>query len=980
MDDLLTDFIAETQEGLAELDADLVTLEQNPEDKELISKIFRIMHTIKGTCGFIGLPRLESIAHYGENILGKFRDGELQIEENGITLILESVDTITTIVEEIAETGQEPDGNDDDLKKRIADYIERGGGGAVDSGDGADEGDAPEIGDDDPDKEKMGNEDINNQLPDIDDIDIDDLPDDPAELKAALAAKGTDDLMKDEKEPTKAEDEPTPAPAAQAPAEAPKPQEKPAKDGGKPTPVQTVQSIRVSVDVLENLMTIASELVLTRNQLMQIMRARTEDEQTAFGAPLQRLNHNVSELQEGIMKTRMQPIGNAWSKLPRIIRDLSNELGKNIELVMKGEETELDRQVLELIRDPLTHMVRNSADHGIENPADRTAAGKPEKGIVNLSAYHEGGHIIIEIKDDGKGLNTERIRDKAVEKGIMSADEAMQAPDKTIHNLIFHPGFSTAEQVTAVSGRGVGMDVVRSNIEKIGGNIDLTSIEGQGSTFQIKIPLTLAIVSALIVESAGERFAIPQINITELVRASHNPKDQNRIEEIKGAQVLRLRDRLLPLVRLSRVLDIQESAKLTAAIEAEDETDIHEIVEAAAEKDTKPVSDAQIKEEEKPFIVVLHVGNYSFGIIVDQVHDMEEIVVKPVSPILRQISVFSGNTILGDGSVVMILDPNGLARATGDSGLSYGQEKAQAAKEKEAEDRRQQDSQSLLLFRAGDGATKAVPLGLVGRLEDFENDQIETADNQHVIQYRGELMPLIKFYDTQQLKQDDTQPVIVFFDSDKAKAMGLIVDEIVDIVNEAVKINKGSNNPGVMGSAIIKEKAMDVIDVMHFLNQASDGDWFDRSTDGEYIDTANDADGTKTVKRVLVVDDSPFFRSMLEPMLKVAGYDVTCVEHPQQALDLREKQKMFDAIISDIEMPGMSGFAFAEEVRSGGFWQHLPMIALSSHATQKDMERGKQAGFDNFVAKFDRDNLLEAVEEMLASAKENQQENQRIAS
>src|ERR1035437_1291497 len=395
------------------------------------------------------------------------------------------------------------------------------------------------------------------------------------------------------------------------------------------------------------------------------------------------------------MKTRMQPIGNAWNKLPRLVRDLAGDLGKKIQLTMLGADTELDRQVLELIKDPLTHMVRNSGDHGLESPAERRAAGKPETGRITLNAYHEGGHIVIEIADDGRGLPLDKIRAKMVVGGFATEAEIANLSDAQVQRFIFRAGLSTATDVSAVSGRGVGMDVVKTNIEKIGGAIDLKSVPGQGTTFTIKIPLTLAIVSALIVEAGKERFAIPQISVVELVRARNdigrNSTDQQDgsesvIERIDGTAVLRLRDRLLPLVALNDLLRLGPA-------------------------DT---------EAQSAYIVVAQVGANMLGIIVDRVFDTEEIVVKPVAPILRHITMFSGNTILGDGSVIMILDPNGIARAT-DVGASEERRGNVAGKTAQPHALAQTTSEktAMLLFRAGGEQRMAVPLGLVARLEDI---------------------------------------------------------------------------------------------------------------------------------------------------------------------------------------------------------------------------------------------------------------------
>ena len=491
-------------------------------------------------------------------------------------------------------------------------------------------------------------------------------------------------------------------------------------------------------------MTMVSELVLTRNQLLEISR-RNED--TEFKVPLQRLSNVTAELQEGVMKTRMQPIGNAWQKLPRIVRDLSGELGKQIELEMHGADTELDRQVLDLIKDPLTHMVRNSADHGLETPAERLASGKGEQGTIRLSAYHEGGHIIICIADNGRGLNTERIKAKAVQNGLVSESEMEKMTEAQIHKFIFAPGFSTAAAVTSVSGRGVGMDVVRTNIDQIGGTIDIKSVAGEGSSVTIKIPLTLAIVSALIVEAAGDRFAIPQLSVVELVRARAN--SEHRIERIKDTAVLRLRNKLLPLMHLKKLLKIDDGSS---------------------------------SDPENGFIVVTQVGSQTFGIVVDGVFHTEEIVVKPMSTKLRHIDMFSGNTILGDGAVIMIIDPNGIAKALGASGSSAHElaDEASAAHAIGGE-----QLTSLLVFRAGSDQPKAVPLGLVTRLEEIATDKIELSNGRYMVQYREQLMPLVQMAGVT-VQTQGSQPILVF--ADDGRSMGLVVDEIIDIVEERLHI------------------------------------------------------------------------------------------------------------------------------------------------------------------------------------------------
>jgi two-component system chemotaxis sensor kinase CheA len=875
MDDLLSEFLTETNEGLGTLDLELVRLEQNPNDPALLGNIFRIVHTIKGTCGFLSLPRLEAVAHAAENVLGKIRDGQLVVTPVAISLILSSLDRIKMLLATLEATEAEPDGNDADLIAQLNAFAD----GQLDELPGVAAVPEPEA---EPEWEPE--------------------PVPVPVVKAAPPAPVASTAVAKPKQTALAE----PAPAAPPPPQAAAPRAQ--ADGDVKDSAVAASNIRVNVDLLENLMTMVSELVLTRNQLMQILRGQKDSE---FGIALQRLSHVTSELQEGVMKTRMQPIGNAWAKLPRLIRDLGIELKKKIDLQMKGAETELDRQVMELIKDPLTHMVRNSADHGIETPIDRVMAGKPETGTVTLSAYHEGGHIIIEIGDDGRGLATDKIKAKAVQNGLATEAELAQMSDQQIYQFIFKAGFSTAAAVTSVSGRGVGMDVVRTNIEKIGGTIELKSALGRGSTFVIKIPLTLAIVSALIVECAGERFAIPQISVVELVRAA--PGTETQIERLNGAPVLRLRDRLLPLVGLDELLKLRQGHDTSTEC----------------------------------FIVVAQVGTYSFGIIVDRVFDTEEIVVKPVAPLLRDITMFSGNTILGDGAVIMILDPNGIAAATGE--ITVGADRATA--EQAVTRGRQIDKTSLLLFKAGDDSPKAVPLALVARLEEIDRKEIEYSNGKPVVQYRGKLMPLVPIDPSLRISHEGRQPILVF--SDKERSMGLLVDEIVDIVEDVLHVELGSDQPGLIGSAVLAGKATDLVDTGYYLMQAYD-DWFGSRSDGAL-------DHVARALRVLLVDDSPFFRNLLTPLLTIAGYDVSAVESADRAFQLHEAGEDFDVIISDIEMPGMNGFEFAVQVRGDTRWRHVPMVALSSHATPEDLDRGREVGFNDYIAKFDRDALLTSL-------------------
>jgi two-component system, chemotaxis family, sensor kinase CheA len=925
MDDLLREFLTETGESLDTVDNQLVRFEQDPNNAKILDNIFRLVHTIKGTCGFLGLPRLEALAHAGETLMGRFRDG-MPVTAEAVTLILGSIDRIKEILSGLEATEAEPQGNDQDLIVQLHQMVERGMQAMA----------APAPATSEPAASEPATSEVAASAPSA--------PAKPANTKGTLTYQvlerelrpgevSLDELERAFRETT-FEVAPPLAPAmaspggpqaalpaaAEAESEQRKASPRAAKLAAKKVVAETEggegdrvanQSIRVNVDTLEHLMTMVSELVLTRNQLLEISR-RNED--TEFKVPLQRLSNVTAELQEGVMKTRMQPIGNAWQKLPRIVRDLSSELHKQIELEMHGADTELDRQVLDLIKDPLTHMVRNSADHGLETPAERLAAGKPEQGTIRLSAYHEGGHIIICIADNGRGLNTERIKAKAVANGLVTEAELEKMTEAQIHKFIFAPGFSTAAAVTSVSGRGVGMDVVRTNIDQIGGTIDIKSVAGEGSSVTIKIPLTLAIVSALIVEAGGDRFAIPQLSVVELVRARAN--SEHRIERIKDTAVLRLRNKLLPLMHLKKLLKIDEGSS------------------------TDP---------ENGFIVVTQVGSQTFGIVVDGVFHTEEIVVKPMSTKLRHIDMFSGNTILGDGAVIMIIDPNGIAKALGAAGnASHEIADENAAQRASAAE----PMTSLLVFRAGSAQPKAVPLGLVTRLEEIAADKIELSNGRYMVQYREQLMPLVRM-NAVGVQTSGTQPILVF--ADDGRSMGLVVDEIIDIVEERLDIEVAGSGEGILGSAVIKGQATEVIDVGHFLPMAF-ADWFSRK----------EMRPSMSAQSVLLVDDSAFFRNMLAPVLKAAGYKVRVAPSAQEGLAALRSGQPFDVVLTDIEMPEMNGFEFAETIRADAHLNSLPIIALSSLVSPAAIERGRQAGFHDYVAKFDRPGLIAALKEQTA--------------
>lgn len=891
MDELLAEFLTETNEFLETVDTQLVQFEADPTDSATLNNIFRLVHTIKGTCGFLGLPRLQFVAHAGETLLGKYRDGSLVATPDSVQLVLESIDRIKEILADLEATGAEPEGDDSELIGALERAAE---GEAVAPTAKKEIVKEPEpIKEPEPAQSNIpmtGNEgkwdaDLGRHLK-PGEVSL-------ADLEAAFLAATVEEF------PPKEEEIAVKPPEADRRAATTDRRASVRDDdddnAAKGAAGVANQSIRVNVDVLEDLMNMVSELVLTRNQLMQMVRNSTN---TEFKAPLQRLSSVTAELQDSVMKTRMQPVGSAWKKLPRIVRDAARDLGKKIDLVLDGEATELDRQVLELIKDPLTHMIRNSCDHAIETPDVRAAAGKPETGTIRLNAYHEGGHIVIELTDDGAGLNTARIRDKAIKNGLVSEEQAWIMPDAQIHRFIFAPGFSTAAAVTSMSGRGVGMDVVKTNIQLIGGEVDLISTEGKGTKFYIKIPLTLAIVSALVVGEGNQRFAIPQLSVVELVSAGGT--SEHRVETLNKARVLRLRDRLLPLMNLSEALGVEN---------------------------------AKVKDEKSTqFVVVMQQSGMTFGIVVDEVFDTEEIVVKPLSSAVADAKSFSGATILGDGSVIMIIDPAAISKAVGEtedhSDEIETKSKADAAKQRD-------ERTSLIIFRAGSPDPKAVPLGVVTRLEELDASTFEQSDGKTLVQYRGALMPIVPADPYASIRSEGAQPILVFTHNEHA--IGLAVDEILDIVEEELDIEMSTDRGGTIGVAVIKGKATEIIDVGYHLTNSL-GNWDEPAKKQE-------------PRHIVLVEKNPFFRNLLSPLLKSAGYQVEAVDTVSAALICAEYRTP-SIILADIDEDGESAKRLLTDERTNG----APIVALSGSS------EANAEGFSALVKKSDRYGLISTIE------------------
>jgi two-component system chemotaxis sensor kinase CheA len=752
--------VVESYENLDLLVADLVELEQDPSNPEKLGSIFRAIHTIKGTCGFLGFAKLETVAHAGESLLSLLRDGTRVVTPETITVLLATADAMRELLAHIERDETEGDGDYADLTARLVAITE---GGAADEAGVSDAG---------PDAAVEATETVAT----VETVEV---------VETVIAVEVPE--VADEAAPAEEAVVPVAEPEAAAPMEAAT-DAVASDDAGKAQGAELSShgvadlNIRVDVKLLDRLMNLVGELVLARNQILQYTETQTDG---GFIATTQRLNLITTELQGGVMKTRMQPIGNVWANFPRIVRDLALSCGKQVRFEMEGRETELDKTIIEAIKDPLTHLIRNAVDHGLERPEARVAAGKPAEGRLTIRAFHEGGHVNIEIGDDGGGIDLAKVREKAVDKRLISPERAQSMSDREASSLIFLPGFSTAEKVTNVSGRGVGMDVVKTNIEKIGGTVDVVTVRGAGTTFRVKIPLTLAIIPALIVTSGGERYAIPQVSLLELV---HFDRDQMQgsIEMIHGTPTCRLRGNLLPLVELGAELG-DEDGQLSRGTDAVN-------------------------------IVVLQADDRQFGLVVAGVNDTEEIVVKPLGQQFKHLTAFAGATIMGDGKVALILDVIGLAQRAGVVNEVRDRSVVDADDEVGASG---DEAQSLLVLGVGEGRRVALPLDLVARLEEFSPEVVERAGEAEVVQYREDILMLFRLSEligvTSDRPEDALMPVVVTKVGDKT--VGLVVDEIVDIVEERLDLKQAGATQGVRGSAVISGRVTSILDVDGIVEQ-----------------------------------------------------------------------------------------------------------------------------------------------------------------
>jgi len=762
-EEIVKEFLVESYENLDRLDQDLIVLEKDPKNCETLASIFRTIHTLKGTSGFLAFNQLEALTHAGESLLSRLRDGVLPLSAEITTALLAVVDAVREMLGNIENSGKEGERHDEDLISLLTRFLE------------------PQVVPPAPDPGQVPEPAATTgtpPVPNIGEILIKRGAAKVSEVHAAVEQQRAGD----------------PRHVGEILVERGVVQSQQIVDALHAQQQARGQSasdstIRVDVGQLDRLMNRVGELVLLRNQIVQYTNSSEDSELLGTS---QRLNLLTTELQEGVMKTRMQPIGNIWSKFPRTVRDVAVACGKHVRIEMEGKETELDKTIIEAIKDPLTHLVRNAVDHGIELPEVRRAAGKDPQGLLFMRAFHEGGQVNIEVSDDGAGLDYERLRNKAIQRGLITADQATRMTEREITHLIFLPGFSTADKVTNVSGRGVGMDVVKTNIEKIGGTVDLQSKPGNGSTIRMKIPLTLAIIPALIVTTAGDRYAIPQVSLLELVRLE-GEEARKGIELVNGAPVHRLRGKLLPLVYLNRELQVGLPAQ-TIETSSEDE------------------------EARSVNIVVLRADDRQFGLVVDEINDTEEIVVKPLSKQLKSINTYAGATIMGDGKVALILDVLGLAQRAN----VVNEVRDRAIKERDDGPALESGSATqrvtVLLFQHGKDGRIAIDLSLVARLEEFPRESVEVAAGQEVVQYRGQIMPLVRVSqilgsgrETMVQAAADSLQVVVY--TDQGRSVGLVVDRILDIVEESYAIQRQSGRKGVLGAAVIQKRVTDILDV-----------------------------------------------------------------------------------------------------------------------------------------------------------------------
>ncbi len=946
-DEILQGFIEESLEHLSDIENDLLAIEEGGADidVELVNKVFRAAHSIKGGAGFMGLSVIQDLAHAAENVLGLIRSGKLIPKPDIVNVLLLAADELQHLIEDVANS------NSADISSHTAAL------NAIFEG-----GEAPAAA---PRQERAAKP----AEPVVKEVAAEPEPEpEPEEEQAELSVEEAEVDAADESEH---DDHDVMAQETAGASRARR---------GAAAPQKTDTTIRVTVSLLDQLMNLAGELVLSRNQLLQTITSGDVRNAEAVG---QRIDLVTSELQEAIMLTRMQPIGNVFNKFPRVVRDLSKKLGKQIDLTIVGKDVELDKTIIESINDPLTHLIRNSVDHGIESPEDRLKKGKDIRGLIVLKAYHAAGQVVIEISDDGKGLDGNMLAEAAVKKGLITADQAKVMSEKERINLILLPGFSTAKKVTDVSGRGVGMDVVKTNLDQLGGSIEIDSEVGKGTTIGIKLPLTLAIIPCQIVMTGGERYAIPQVNLEELLRIPA-AKVKERVERVGDAEVVRLRGNLLPLIRMSKVFDIdptyydplveeiKQDRRQNVADPRSRKTPLFREERAVDEPPRDTSGDVQRQQGERRQspasalnIVVVSTGAMKYGLIVDRLHDSEEIVIKPLGRHLQQCQGYAGATIMGDGRIALILDVSNIARMAGLTSLEGSEraaEMAEAAKEAITKTR---DRQALLTFSSSPTEQFGVPLNQVERVEKIKRTDIEEIGGRRVMQYRGGSLPLISIDEVASvLPLADREDFLVIVFHLAGKDVGLLATGPIDAIEISAEIDDVTlKQTGIMGSTIINSKTTMLVNIFEIV-QTSNPQWFEDHAAYAGID-ADEAQAPT----ILIVEDSNFFRNQVKGYLEEAGFNVIEAEDGRIAWKkLEEHSEEIALVVTDIEMPNMNGFQLTEAIKADKRHRRLPVVALTTLAAEEDIAHGKAVGIDEYHIKLDKERLMECVHRFTKSA------------
>lgn len=856
-------FIDESLEGLQRSERLLLDAEEGRTRPDLVDVLFRDFHTIKGTSALLGYDRIASLGHAAEDLMSRLRDKSIDARPHHFARMVEVIDTLRMMIESIRDANTEGTAEVEPLVKLLREDLERGN-------------------------------------------------DAPAEAPAPKATAPAPAPTAPTPVPAPAPTVPTAQPVVAAPPPAPKPAFDPLPADASPAHADEEKqkhdaadgTVRVNVGVLDKLMNLMGELVLARNQMIQTVRGLRD--QSAQGAA-QRLSIVTSDLQEQIMKTRMQPVARVFEKIPRQVRDLCQQTGKRVNAEIDGTTTEIDKALVEAIRDPVMHIIRNAIDHGMEPPDERVLKGKPPVGKVSVRAVHEGSTVSIDIKDDGRGIDPVRVKAIAVKKGVITQAEADGMGDREAINLIFRPGFSTAEKVTSISGRGVGMDVVRTHVERSGGQVELESTLGKGTTIRLKMPLTLAIIPALLVKEAGQRFAIPQSNLLELVYLDDDDS-KKAIEYVRGAPIYRLRGEILPLVRLAPLL----------------------------RKPQAPTADGVN-------IVVVAIGQRRYGLVVESIQDTEEIVIKPLSSQLKRLGCYAGATVLGDGNVALILDVSGIATMAGIDVSANA-----ATRDARATTSLVDGQQSMLVFKAGDDAACAVPVSMVARLETIDRTKIEVVGGNEVLQYRGHIMPVLRPENVLPIGQgapsdDGLQRMIVF---DFGTPVGLAVNSIVDVTDVETSKAAKSELPHVMGSSVCFGRTTLLVDVFGLVRQLAPN--------------ALEAAKEKSLRRprVLLADEVDAIRASLAGWLRSSGVDVIELSSDAAVKELRsEHGREVDALIASLDGSARG----LELVRTARLEQPTLPIVCTAREADRHSESARAAGALTVVKRLEREAVLEAL-------------------